>query len=133
MYQCRLNVAWREMAFLECSLFFYTQRKHIFSERRETSLPSDSAKNTGPRNNTRQRWESLVEQLRKADDVQHIKELVIHLEEAVFNRQQELVLNAAKLDKRDIQEEEQRLRQALDLMLEMKVKKLGFPEIRKSA
>ena len=127
------DVAWREMALLECSPLFCTQRKRIFFRTEVTCLPLDSAKNPGHGNNTRQRWESLVEQLRKTDDLQRIKELVIHLEEAVFNRQQKLVLNAAKLDKCDIQEEEQRLKQALDLMLEMKVKKLGFPEIRKSA
>ena len=52
------------------------------------------------------------------------------LEEAIFNRQQELALNADKIDKGNLEDEEQALRRALDLMLEMKVKKLGFPEIR---
>ena len=52
------------------------------------------------------------------------------LESAIFNRQQELALNADKLDKRKMQQEELRLRDASELMLETKVKKLGFPDIR---
>jgi hypothetical protein len=68
--------------------------------------------------------------LRKTHDVQRIRELIMLLEEAIFNRQQELALNADKIDKGNLEDEEQALRRALDLMLEMKVKKLGFPEIR---
>ena len=52
------------------------------------------------------------------------------LEETIFNRQQELGLNADKIDKPEINDEEQALRKVLDLMLETKVKKLGFPDIR---
>ena len=52
------------------------------------------------------------------------------LEEAIFNRQQELAFNAGKIARGDVEEEEQALRGVLDLMLETKVKKLGFPEIR---
>lgn len=59
-----------------------------------------------------------------------MKELVMLLESAIFNRQQELALNADKLDKRKMQQEELRLRDASELMLETKVKKLGFPDIR---
>jgi len=54
----------------------------------------------------------------------------MQLEEAIFNRQQELALNADKINKSEIEHEEQGLRKALDLMLEVKTKKLGFPEIR---
>ena len=54
----------------------------------------------------------------------------MRLEEVIFNRQQELALNADKIAKRDIEEEEQALKGALELMLEVKVKKLGFPDIR---
>lgn len=52
------------------------------------------------------------------------------LEEAIFNRQQELALNAVGIDRGELEQEEQRLRKALDLMLELKTKKLGFPAIR---
>jgi hypothetical protein len=52
------------------------------------------------------------------------------LEEAIFNRQQELVRNAEKMDKGNIEQEEQSLKSALDLMLELKTKRLGFPAIR---
>ena len=59
-----------------------------------------------------------------------MRELVMLLEEAIFNRQQELALNAQKIDQREVNDEEQALRKVLDLMLETKVKKLGFPDIR---
>jgi len=52
------------------------------------------------------------------------------LEEAIFNRQQDLASNAGKIDQREVNDEEQALRKVLDLMLETKVKKLGFPDIR---
>lgn len=51
---------------------------------------------------------------------------------AVFSRQQELVLNADKIDKREIQHEEQKLKNVLDMMLDVKAKKLGFPDIRQA-
>jgi len=54
------------------------------------------------------------------------------LEVAVFSRQQELVLNADKIDKREIQHEEQKLKNVLDMMLDVKAKKLGFPDIRQA-
>jgi len=44
---------------------------------------------------------------------------------AVFSRQQELVLNADKIDKREIQHEEQKLKNVLDMMLDVKAKKLA--------
>jgi hypothetical protein len=75
-------------------------------------------------------WESLAAELRKTQDIQRSRELVMLLEEAIFNRQQELALNAGKIARRDVEEEEQALRGVLELMLETKVKKLGFPEIR---
>lgn len=77
-----------------------------------------------------QNWERLVDELRRTDDIERIRELVMLLEEAVFNRQQELVLHADKIDRGKIEQEESGLRSALDLMLEMKTKKLGFPDIR---
>jgi hypothetical protein len=77
-----------------------------------------------------QKWESLAEELRTTDDTKRIKELVMLLEEAIFNRQQELALNADSIEKPKMEREEQGLRQALDLMLELKAKRLGFPDIR---
>lgn len=85
-------------------------------------LPKTNA--TGPE------WESLVDQLHQTEDTDKIRELVKLLEEAIFNRQQELTVNADKIDKREVEQEERRLRKALDLMLELKTKRLGFPEIR---
>ena len=76
------------------------------------------------------KWESLVDQLHQTEDPDKIRELVTLLEEAIFNRQQELAVNADKIDRREVEQEERRLRQALDLMLELKTKRLGFPEIR---
>lgn len=81
-------------------------------------------------NTTRPKWESLVDQLLQTDDTDKIRELVMLLEEAIFNRQQELALNAVGIDRGELEQEEQRLRKALDLMLELKTKKLGFPAIR---
>jgi len=81
-------------------------------------------------NAARQNWESLADELRTADDTDRIKELVMLLDAAIFNRQQELALNADQIGKRNIEQEEQGLRQALDLMLELKAKRLGFPDIR---
>ena len=78
----------------------------------------------------RKAGEVLADELRKTEDVPRLKEIVMLLEEAIFNRQQELVLTAGKIDKREIQEEEQVLREVLDLMLETKIKKLGFPAIK---
>ena len=82
---------------------------------------------------TRQQWESLADELRRTQDVPRIKELVMLLEEATFNRQQELALNADRIDKREIEEEEQGLKRVLDLMLEIKMDKLGFPAIKKAS
>ena len=76
------------------------------------------------------RWETLVDQLRQTKDTEKMRELVILLEEAIFNRQQELAVNAGKLDERETEQEEEGLKRALELMLEVKTKKLGFPEIR---
>jgi hypothetical protein len=81
-------------------------------------------------NATGRTWESLVNELRKTDDIERIRELLMLLEEAIFNRQQELVRNAEKMDKGNIEQEEQSLKSALDLMLELKTKRLGFPAIR---
>jgi hypothetical protein len=88
------------------------------------------AKNLQKKNTSRQQWESLADELRKTQSVQRIKELVMALEETIFNRQQELALNADMIDKPEIEDEEQALKKVLDLMLETKVKKLGFPDIR---
>lgn len=79
---------------------------------------------------SRQWWESLADELRRTQDVPRIKELVMLLEEATFNRQQELALNADRIDNREIEEEEQALKRVLDLMLEMKINKLGFPALK---
>ena len=78
----------------------------------------------------RQEWELLALELRRTSDIQRIRELVMALEEAIFNRQQELTLNADKIDKRKIEDEEHALKKVLDLMLETKVKKLGFPDLK---
>ena len=81
-------------------------------------------------NTSRKDWESLADELRATDSVERMRELVMLLEEAIFNRQQELALNAQKIDQREVNDEEQALRKVLYLMLETKVKKLGFPDIR---
>lgn len=78
-------------------------------------------------------WESLAEELRKTQDIERMKELVMALEETIFFRQQELALNADKIAKREIEEEERDLTGVLELMLETKTKKLGFPEIKFTA
>lgn len=78
-------------------------------------------------------WESLAEELRKTQDIERMKELVMALEETMFFRQQELALNADKIAKREIEEEERDLTGVLELMLETKTKKLGFPEIKFTA
>ena len=78
-------------------------------------------------------WESLAEELRKTQDVERMKELVMALEETIFFRQQELALNADKIAKREIEEEERELTGVLELMLETKTKKLGFPEVKFTA
>lgn len=90
----------------------------------------DEARNLATKNTSRQEWESLADELRSTQDIQRIKELVMALEETIFNRQQELALHADKIDHREIEDEEQGLKEVLDLMLETKVKKLGFPAIR---
>jgi hypothetical protein len=92
--------------------------------------PPDDGRKLSTENVSGQRWRSLADELRSANDIGRIRELVMQLEEAIFNRQQELALNADKINKSEIEHEEQGLRKALDLMLEVKTKKLGFPEIR---
>ena len=87
----------------------------------------------GPRQTngaTRQGWESLADELRKTIDKPRTRELVILLEKAIFNRQQELTLNAEKIGEDKLEKEEQSMKRALELLLEVKVKKLGFPRIR---
>ena len=79
---------------------------------------------------SRQGWESLADELRKTTDIPRMRELVILLERAIFKRQQELALNAGKIEKPEVEKEEQSMKKALDLLLEVKVKKLGFPRIR---
>ena len=79
---------------------------------------------------SRQGWKSLVDELRKTTDVQRMRELVMLLEQAIFNRQQELALNAAKIDQHEVEKEEKSMKGALDLLLDVKAKKLGFPDIR---
>jgi hypothetical protein len=93
-------------------------------------LPSDDVKNLQTRKSSREEVESLADELRKTQDVRRMQELVMLLEEAIFNRQQDLVLNAENIEKHKIKDEEQAMRQVLELMLEVKVKKLGFPDIR---
>ncbi len=78
----------------------------------------------------RQRWETLVDELRNTQDIGRMRQLVMLLEEAIFFRQQDLALNAHKIDRAQIEQEEARLKEALNLLLHVKVKKLGFPEIR---
>ena len=77
-----------------------------------------------------QAWDSLVDELRATSDVSRTKELIVLLEKAIFNRQQELALNEEKIDQQNIDREERRLKEVLDLMLEVKAKRLGFPHIR---
>ena len=77
---------------------------------------------------SRQQWELLADELRRTSDIQRVKELVMALEERIFNRQQELVLNADKIDKDKIEDEEYAMKKVLEVMLETKVKKLGFPD-----
>ena len=79
---------------------------------------------------SRRVWESLADELLKTQDIQRMRELVMLMEEAIFNRQQELALNADKLAKPEIEEEEQTLKGVLELMLATKAKKLGFLAIR---
>jgi len=81
----------------------------------------------------RRAWETLADELRRAQDIERMKELVMALEETIFFRQQELVLNADKIAKREIEEEERDLTGVLELMLETKMKKLGFPEVKFTA
>jgi hypothetical protein len=78
---------------------------------------------------SRKVWESLANELRMTQDIQRTRELVMGLEEAIFYRQQELALNADKIAKPEIEKEEQALKGVLEMMLETKVKKLGFPAI----
>jgi hypothetical protein len=82
-------------------------------------------------NRGRQDWEMLADELRKTEDLGRTKELVMRLEEAIFYRQQELALNAQKLGQDEVKDEEHSLKKVLDLMLEVKVKKLGFPALGK--
>lgn len=77
-------------------------------------------------NATGQHWKRLADELRRTNDTNRMKELVMLLEEAIFNRQQELALSG---EKNNVQQEERDMRKALDLMLEIKTKKLGFPDI----
>ena len=77
-----------------------------------------------------QGWSSLLDELRTTTDVSRTKELILLLEKAIFDRQQELALNAENIDQRNIDREERRLKEVLDLMLEVKAKRLGFPGIR---
>ena len=92
-------------------------------------LKTEDVKDLQTKNNGRKVW-ALADELRKTQDIQRMREIVMLLEEAIFNRQQELVLNADKIAKPKIEEEERGLRGVLELMLETKTKKLGFPEIR---
>lgn len=71
-----------------------------------------------------------MDQLHQTEDTNEIRALVTLLEEAIFNRQQELALNADRIDRRELEQEEQRLRKALDFMLELKTNRLGYPAIR---
>ena len=68
--------------------------------------------------------ELLVDELRRTTDVQRMRELVILLDRAIFSRQQEPALNSGRVEK-----EEHSMKEALDLLPVIKVKKLGFPEI----
>ena len=81
-------------------------------------------------NSRRNTWEALAAELRKTQDIERSRELVMLLEEAIFNRQQELDMNAGKIARPGVEEEEQALRGVLELMLETKVKNLGFPDTR---
>jgi hypothetical protein len=56
------------------------------------------------KNSRRQQWQSLADELRRTQDVDRMRELVMLLEEAVFDRQQEPALDADKIDKRAIEE-----------------------------
>lgn len=93
-------------------------------------LTQADKRNLPTTNAARPKWESLLDQLRQTEDTDKARELVMLLEEGIFNRQQELAVNADKIDRREVEQEELRLRKALDLMLELKTKRLGFPEIR---
>src|SRR5215471_13459178 len=76
---------------------------------------------------SRKAWQPLADELRKTQGIQRLRELVMLLEEAIFNRQAELALNADKIAKPEVGD--RALREVLELMLETKVKKLGFPAI----
>ncbi len=93
-------------------------------------MPTDNARTISLKTGGRQAWEPYADELQKTQDVGRMRELVMILEEAIFNRQQELALNADIVDKRNVEDEEEALRKALDVMLEIKVEKLGFPKIR---
>ena len=93
-------------------------------------MQTSNARSAPIKNTGREVWESYADELSKTQDIGRMRELVMLLEETIFNRQQELALNSDVLDKRNVEDEEEALRKALDLMLEVKVKKLGFPEIR---
>ena len=90
-------------------------------------LTNSDGRNLQTKSIPRRQWESLADELRKTQDIQRVKELVMALEETIFNRQQELALNAGRVEKDKIVEEERALKKVLDLMLETKVNKLGFP------
>ena len=91
-------------------------------------MSDHEVQNQTPRS-TPQRWESLADELRHTTDVQRMKELVILLEEAIFNRQQEFALQPHRFDPTKIKQEERGLRETLDLILEVKIRKLGFPDL----
>jgi hypothetical protein len=92
-------------------------------------LATEDTRQLGTKNTDGQEWKTLADELRKTSDAQRASELVMLLEEAIFNRHQELTLNAGKIGEGEIEDEERALKSALDLMLEIKVKKLGFPAV----
>ena len=92
-------------------------------------LASIDKNNLPEKKATGQKWQTLVAELRNTDDTDRIRELIMLLEEAIFYRQQELALHPENINKAQLEQEEHGLRSALDLMLELKSKRLGFPSI----
>ncbi len=53
-------------------------------------MPTDNARTISLKTGGRQAWEPYADELQKTQDVGRMRELVMILEEAIFNRQQEL-------------------------------------------
>lgn len=72
-------------------------------------------------------WKRILERLTRESDLAKVQILACMLEEAIFQRQQELAVEANAF------EEEQALHQANSYLYRVRVDKLGFPDWRKRA